>query len=63
MSDYLRSNVALMFPLIKLAKKLKDKFLEANPSKEEEQFPLIKLAKKLKENRCPVFQDKYTGFH
>ncbi len=36
------------FPLIKLAKKLKDKFLEANPSKEEEQFPLIKLAKKLK---------------
>ena len=46
------------FPLIKLAKKLKED--EFSNCLTRRMFPLIKLAKKLKEkNRCPVFQD-YT---
>ena len=42
--------MVLLFPLIKLAKKLKDGKLVGTGSTGISRFPLIKLAKKLKDN-------------
>ena len=48
-----------VFPLIKLAKKLKAIRIKAAKAKTEKQFPLIKLAKKLKDERPNLWGLRY----
>ncbi len=51
-----------MFPLIKLAKKLKDDKKNKHGHNKHRRFPLIKLAKKLKEYYALLPADYYGKF-
>ena len=54
----------VLFPLIKLAKKLKEaRKVEGFGNLEGKLFPLIKLAKKLKENTVEALWERIERFH
>ena len=53
----------IKFPLIKLAKKLKEVLSDYYTCKPEQGFPLIKLAKKLKEKTINLCHAKVWRFH
>ena len=61
MLDILGVPAILVFPLIKLAKKLKDQYLQEKTNGALKWFPLIKLAKKLKEG--PNGNEKRSRAH